>query len=156
MYEDDFADPIVRYREVTQQTTRSNPETMGRFHTNWLNMMYPRLRLAVTLLRDNGVIFVSIDDNEVHNLRKLCDEVFWEENFIAQVVWEKRFTRSNNAKMVAFLTDYILVYRKSDAVSYLRAPRTEKSDSIYSNPDNDPRGAWTSVLYVNPASKEPT
>ena len=154
VYEDDFADPMARYKEVTQQTTKSNPETMGRYHTNWLNMMYPRLRLAANLLTDDGVIFISIDDNEVTNLRKICDEVFGEENFVAQIVWEKRFTRSNNAKMFASLTDYILVYRKSEAVNYLRTPRTEKSDSIYSNPDNDARGAWTSVSYVNPATKE--
>lgn len=154
VYADDFADPMARYKEVTQQTTKSNPETMGRFHTNWLNMMYPRLRLAANLLRDDGVIFISIDDNEVDNLKKLCNEVFGEENFLAQIVWEKRFTRSNNARLFASLTDYILVYRKSDAVTYLRAPRTEKSDSIYNNPDNDPRGVWTSVSYVNPATKE--
>ena len=154
VYADDFADPMARYKEVTQQTTKSNPETMGRFHTNWLNMMYPRLRLAANLLRDDGVIFISIDDNEVDNLKKLCNEVFGEENFLAQIVWEKRFTRSNNARLFASLTDYILVYRKSDAVTYLRAPRTEKSDSIYNNPDNDPRGVWTSVSYVNPVTKE--
>ncbi|MFR8228324.1 MAG: site-specific DNA-methyltransferase [Anaeromassilibacillus sp.] len=154
VYEDDFADPMRRYVEVTQQTTKSNPETMGRYHTNWLNMMYPRLRLAANLLRDDGVIFISIDDNEVANLRKLCDEVFGEENFLTQITWEKRFTRSNNARLFASLTDYILVYRKSEAVSLLRAPRTEKSDSIYNNPDNDPRGVWTSVSYVNPATKE--
>ena len=154
VYEDDFADPMARYKEVTSQTTNSNPETMGRYHTNWLNMMYPRLRLASNLLVQNGLIFISIDDNEAANLKKLCDEVFGEENFLAQIVWEKRFTRSNNARMFASMTDYIIVYRKSDDVTYLRAPRTEKSDSIYSNPDNDPRGVWTSVSYVNPASKE--
>ena len=154
VYADDFADPMARYKEVTQQTTKSNPETMGRYHTNWLNMMYPRLRLAANLLRDDGVIFISIDDNEVDNLKKLCNEVFGEENFLACIVWEKRFTRSNNARLFASLTDYILVYRKSPTVDYLRAPRTEKSDSIYNNPDNDPRGVWTSVSYVNPATKE--
>ena len=86
VYADDFADPISRYKEITQQTTKSNPETMGRYHTNWLNMMYPRLRLAANLLRDDGVIFISIDDNEVDNLKKLCNEVFGEENFINQFV----------------------------------------------------------------------
>ena len=74
VYADDFADPMARYKEVTQQTTKSNPETMGRYHTNWLNMMYPRLRLAANLLRDDGVIFISIDDNEVDNIKKLCNE----------------------------------------------------------------------------------
>ena len=83
VYEDDFADPMARYKEITQQTTKSNPETMGRYHTNWLNMMYPRLRLAANLLKDDGVIFISIDDNEVFNLKKVCDEVFGEENFLA-------------------------------------------------------------------------
>ena len=84
VYEDDFADPMARYKEITQQTTQSNPETMGRYHTNWLNMMYPRLRLAANLLKDDGVIFISIDDNEVTNLKRICDEVFGEENFVAQ------------------------------------------------------------------------
>lgn len=86
VYEDDFKDPLAKYKEITSQTTKSNPETMGRYHTNWLNMMYPRLRLAANLLRDDGVIFISIDDNEVTNLRRLCDEVFGEENFVAQVI----------------------------------------------------------------------
>lgn len=154
VYTDDFADGIAHYKEVTGQATKSNPETAGRYHTNWLNMMYPRLKLARNLLTDDGVIFISIDENEQANLKKLCDEVFGEDNFVACIVWEKRFTRSNNARLFASLTDYILVYRKSSVVDYLRAPRTEKSDSIYSNPDNDPRGVWTSVSYVNPATKE--
>lgn len=154
VYTDDFADGIARYKEVTGQATKSNPETAGRYHTNWLNMMYPRLKLARNLLTDDGVIFISIDENEIANLRKICNEIFGEDNFVACIVWEKRFTRSNNARLFASLTDYILVYRKSSVVDYLRAPRTEKSDSIYSNPDNDPRGVWTSVSYVNPATKE--
>ncbi|MDE7054621.1 MAG: site-specific DNA-methyltransferase, partial [Oscillospiraceae bacterium] len=86
VYEDNFADPLARYKEVTAQTTKSNPETMGRYHTNWLNMMYPRLRLAANLLRDDGVIFISIDDGEQSNMRKLCDEVFGEENFMLQII----------------------------------------------------------------------
>ena len=154
VYTDDFADGIAHYKEVTGQATKSNPETAGRYHTKWLNMMYPRLKLARSLLTDDGVIFISIDDNEQANLKKICDEVFGEDNFLACIVWEKRFTRSNNARLFASLTDYILAYRKSSVVDYLRTPRTEKSDSIYSNPDNDPRGVWTSVSYVNPATKE--
>ena len=116
VYEDDFKDPLERYKEVTSQTTKSNPEYMGRFHTRWLNMMYPRLRLAANLLRDDGVIFVSIDSNEVHNLRKLCDEVFGEENFLADLVWEK--TRKNDARFFSIGHEYILVYAKSE--SFLR------------------------------------
>lgn len=114
VYADDFKDPMARYKEITQQTTKSNPETMGRFHTNWLNMMYPRLRLAANLLRDDGVIFISIDDNEVHNLRKLCDEVFGEENFLAQITVVNNLKGRNDRKNVATCHEYLLIYGKSD------------------------------------------
>ena len=90
VYEDDYADPLARYKEITAQTTKSNPETMGRFHTKWLNMMFPRLHLAANLLRDDGVIFISIDDNEAVNLIKICNEIFGEENFVGQFPWRKR------------------------------------------------------------------
>ncbi|MDO4301470.1 MAG: site-specific DNA-methyltransferase [Clostridia bacterium] len=111
VYEDDFADPMARYKEVTQQTTKSNPETMGRFHTNWLNMMYPRLMLASNLLTDDGVIFISIDDNEITNLRKLCNEVFGEENFVATltVIVKPEGRRYGH---FAKTHEYILVYAK--------------------------------------------
>ncbi len=111
VYEDDFKDPMARYKEVTEQTTKSNPETMGRFHTNWLNMMFPRLRLASNLLRDDGVIFISIDDNEVTNLRRLCDEVFGEENFVALLprVTKKAGKSTDN---IAINHDFLLVYGK--------------------------------------------
>ena len=112
VYEDDFKDPMAKYKEVTQQTTKSNPETMGRFHTNWLNMMYPRLRLASNLLRDDGVIFISIDDNEVINLRKLCDEVFGEENFVAQITREA-IKGGSQSKYLRITHDYILIYAKN-------------------------------------------
>ena len=145
VYEDDFADPMARYKEVTQQTTKSNPETMGRYHTNWLNMMYPRLRLAANLLRDDGVIFISIDDNEVDNLKKLCNEIFGEENFIAQFIWERAFAPKNDAKYVSNSHDYVLMYAKAlDSFSIGRLERTEEANSRYKNPDNDPRGDWTS------------
>ncbi|MFR4144443.1 MAG: site-specific DNA-methyltransferase [[Clostridium] leptum] len=113
VYADNFADPLARYKEVTEQTTKSNPETMGRYHTNWLNMMYPRLRLAANLLRDDGVIFVSIDDVELDNLKKLCNEVFGEENFIACLVYDKN--RKNDAKYFSIGHEYMLVYFKSTA-----------------------------------------
>lgn len=116
VYQDDFADPMARYKEVTQQTTKSNPETMGRFHTNWLNMMYPRLRLAANLLRDDGVIFISIDDAEVYNLKKICDEVFGEENYVATLVYDKN--RKNDAKYFSVGHEYMLVYFKSAATIY--------------------------------------
>lgn len=143
VYEDDFADPLARYKEVTQQTTKSNPETMGRFHTNWLNMMYPRLRLAANLLRDDGVIFISIDDNEVTNLRKICDEVFGEENFVAQLIWERAYSPKNDAKYISNSHDYVLMYAKYIEKFVIgRLPRTEEANARYQNPDNDPRGVW--------------
>ena len=113
VYEDDFADPMAKYKEVTQQTTKSNPETMGRFHTNWLNMMYPRLRLAANLLRDDGVIFISIDDNEVTNLRRLCDEVFGEENFVSELIWINNERGRSIDKYISNTNDFILMYAKS-------------------------------------------
>ena len=143
VYADDFADPMARYKEVTQQTTKSNPETMGRYHTNWLHMMYPRLRLAANLLRDDGVIFISIDDNEVTNLRKVCDEVFGEENFVASVIWEKKYSPANDAKWLSDNHDYILIYAKQKEIWRPKLlPRSDEQNSRYTNRDNDPRGVW--------------
>ena len=145
VYEDNFADPLTRYKEVTQQTTKSNPETMGRYHTNWLNMMYPRLRLAANLLRDDGVIFISIDDGEVHNLRKLCDEIFGEENFVTQLIWEKKFAPQNDDKYITAVHDYIILYAKNKITWQPKLqPRTGAALEKFKNPDNDPRGVWTS------------
>lgn len=126
VYEDDFADPMARYKEVTQQTTKSNPETMGRYHTNWLNMMYPRLRLAANLLKADGVIFISIDDNEVFNLKKICDEVFGEENCCGVV---SRLMKSGGAKGRFFSPniEYILVYAKNiNELGNFREPISEE------------------------------
>ncbi|WP_235184396.1 site-specific DNA-methyltransferase, partial [Agrilactobacillus composti] len=158
MYHDDFHDSYENYLRQTNQiddngmVTTTNKETNGRFHTDWLNMMYPRLKLARNLLTDDGIIFISIDDNELYNLRIIMNEIFGEINFLADITWEKRFTRSNNARTFSSVIDHILVYRKTMSLSHLREPRNEKSDSIYTNPDNDPRGVWTSVSYVNPAT----
>ncbi|GFI55068.1 hypothetical protein IMSAG013_00107 [Clostridiales bacterium] len=139
VYEDDFADPMARYKEVTQQTTKSNPETMGRYHTNWLNMMYPRLRLAANLLRDDGVIFISIDDNEVTNLRKVCDEVFGEENFVGCAVWKRRTSSAMDQSKVSTDHEYVLIYHRGKFEPF---KGHEKDYKGYSNPDNDPRGPW--------------
>lgn len=117
VYEDDFADPLARYKEVTAQTTKSNPETMGRYHTNWLNMMYPRLRLAANLLQDDGVIFISTDDGEQSNMRKLCDEVLGEENFMAQIIWQKVYSPRMDVQGFSTSHDYILCYVKSSIES---------------------------------------
>ena len=115
VYEDDFTDPLMRYKEVTQQTTKSNPETMGRYHTNWLNMMYPRLLLAANLLRDDGVIFISIDDNEMDNLKKLCNEALGEENFLACIANVNNPKGRSDERNFATAHEYILVYQKMGA-----------------------------------------
>ena len=141
VYEDDFSDPIAKYKEITGQATKSNPESMGRFHTAWLNMMYPRLRLAHNLLRDDGVMFISIDDNEVHNLRKICDEVFGEENFVAQIVWEKRYAPQNAVQWFSEMHDFILVYAKNrEQWRPNLLERTHEMNARYKNLDNDPSG----------------
>ena len=160
VYEDDFADPMARYKEITQQTTKSNPETMGRYHTNWLNMMYPRLRLAANLLKDDGVIFISIDDNEVTNLKRICDEVFGEENFVAQLIWQRAFSPKNDAKYISNSHDYVLMYAKNiENFKIGRLPRTEEANARYQNLDNDPRGPWMSsdlsVKTYNPSTDYP-
>lgn len=129
VYEDDFADPLARYKEVTEQTTKSNPETMGRFHTNWLNMMYPRLRLAANLLRDDGVIFISIDDNEVTNLRKVCDEVFGEENFYTQIIVQSN-KRGQTYKQISKTHEYMLVYTKHTETEFNELEKSDDNNDL--------------------------
>lgn len=153
VYADDFADPMARYKEVTQQTTKSNPETMGRYHTNWLNMMYPRLRLAANLLRDDGVIFISIDDVEIDNLKKLCNEIFGEENFVAQFIWQSRQNKDNrNITGVSIDHEYVACYTKQFGHRVFRG--TDRKTEQYKNPDNDPRGPWTSANMVGLATAD--
>lgn len=105
--------------------------------------MYPRLQLARNLLTDDGVIFISIDDNEVHNLRKICDEVFGEENFVSQLIWERAYSPKNDAKYISNSHDYVIMYAKTIAQYKIgRLPRTDEANARYQNPDNDPRGVW--------------
>ena len=123
-------------------------------HSSWLSMMEERLRLAKEWMREDGVIFVSIDDVEQSRLKLLLDSVFSQNNFVASIAWWKRHGRNNNAKICSDVKDFLLWYRKTDRLSHAHEPRTELSNASYSNPDNDPRGPWTSISYVNPASKE--
>ena len=116
VYTDDFADGIAHYKEVTGQATKSNPETAGRYHTNWLNMMYPRLKLARNLLTGDGVIFISIDENEIANLRKICNEIFGEDNFIGTFIWRKKDGGGQAKDYFVIEHEYIVGYRKSDAL----------------------------------------
>ncbi|GAB6071266.1 site-specific DNA-methyltransferase [Thiomicrorhabdus hydrogeniphila] len=125
----------------------------ARTHSGWLSFMFPRLLLARDLLKEDGVIFISIDDNEQANLKLLCDEVFGEANFVANIVWQKKYSVSNDDPGIAAMHDYILVYQKSDKFSRNLLPRTEKQQERYTNPDNDPRGVWTSGEYVSSKSK---
>ena len=162
VYEDDFAESAEEYRsrsgQFDEQGNRlvTNAESNGRFHTDWLNMIYPRLKVAYDLLRMDGVIFISIDDHEVDNLKKICNEIFGEKNFIAQVVWERAYSPINLMKQFSASHDYILCYARNIEQAVCNGiPRSEEADSRYSNPDNDPRGVWKpSDLSVGPAVEE--
>ena len=149
VYEDDFADSVDGYRarsgQYDEQGNRlvTNAESNGRFHTDWLNMIYPRLKVARDLLTEDGVIFISIDDHEVDNLKKVCNEIFGEKNFVAQLVWERAYSPKNDARFISNSHDYILMYARSiNDFTIGRLERTEEANARYSNPDNDPRGDW--------------
>uniref|UniRef100_E6QNL8 Site-specific DNA-methyltransferase (Adenine-specific) n=1 Tax=mine drainage metagenome TaxID=410659 RepID=E6QNL8_9ZZZZ len=160
IYPDNYSESLQTYLEYTGQTGEegkrfsSNTDTDGRFHSKWLNMMYPRLYLARDLLRDDGVIFISIDDGEVENLRRLCNEVFGEENFVANIVWQKKYAVSNDDPGIAPMHDYVLAYSRSSQFLRNLLPRTEKQIQRYVNLDNDPRGPWSSDNYISNKSKE--
>lgn len=152
IYPDNYAESLDTYLEYAGmkdsegRTFSTNTANEGRFHTKWLNMMYPRLYLARNLLREDGVIFISIDDNEVENLRRICDEIFGEENFVAQFIWEKRTNRENR-KVVSTRHDYVVCYcreRREGVRPISQLPMNAKALSNYKNPDNDPRGLWKS------------
>ena len=155
VYEDDFAQSTEEYLANSGQYDEEgnrlvkNMDTNGRFHTDWLNMIYPRLKLAKDLLSDDGVIFVSIDDNELGNLQKICDEIFGEENFESCVAWRRRTNQPNDkSKMIAKVAEYILVYAKNsvylaESKGFYGVPLTNERKLEYKNPDNDPRGPWT-------------
>ena len=158
IYNDDFKQSFDEYEEesghVDEDGNRMkvNHETDARFHSKWCSMIYSRLRLARNLLADDGVIFISIDDNEQANLKKICDEVFGGYNFLAQVVWERAFSPINLKKHFSESHDYILCYAENLSKAVCNGlPRSEEANNRYSNPDNDPRGAWTSGdLSVGP------
>lgn len=140
-YRDGNGNWLVDRNSVLKQNNEGN----GRFHTDWLNMIYPRLRLARDLLADDGVIFISIDDNEQENLKKICDEIFGSSNFIAELVWERAYAPKNDAKYISNSHDYVLMYALDiNTFQIGRLPRTEVANARYQNPDNDPRGAWKS------------
>ena len=159
IYDDDFCEDreayLLRSNQKGDEGMRliANAESNGRFHSDWLSTLYPRLRLSRNLLTDNGAIFISIDDREVASLRKVCDEVFGDDNFVANIVWQKKYAVSNDDPGIAPMHDHILVYRKTGAFSRNLLPRTDKQLSRYKNEDNDPRGPWSSDNYVSNKSK---
>ncbi len=148
IYEDDFAEDSESYLQRSNQKDEAgnrlvaNNESNGRFHSDWLSMMYARLKLARNLLKENGCIFMSIDDGEISNLRKMCDEIFGHENFVAQIIWKKRSTPPND-KVIAAQHDYILVYSKGTDYALNLRKRSDEQISRYKNPDNHPKGPWT-------------
>lgn len=158
VYKDNFKDGVQNYLEQTGQVDAegnvlsTNTESNGRFHTDWLNMMYARLKLAKNLLTNDGVIFISIDDSEVKNLRQICDEIFGENNFVSNLIWQKKFSRSNDATYFSTMHDHILCYCKKNIKQFEDGwrlgllPRGEEMPAGYGNPDNDERGIWTSVV----------
>jgi len=159
VYPDNFQDNIKNYLELTGQQEggkkiSSNTEASGRFHTDWLNMMYPRLKLARNLLQDDGAIFVSIDDTELGNLQTVLTEIFGEENFQANISWQKRYTRSNNTVDFTTVVEHLLVFSKSEDFIVNLLERTREADARYSNPDNDSRGPWKGASFLNPATPQ--
>lgn len=160
IYPDNYAESLRTYLEYTGQVDAegrrfgTNTEADGRFHSRWLNMMYPRLYLARNLLRQDGVVFVTIDDRELSNLRKVMDEIFGEENFVAQIEWQKRYTRSNNTDDFTSVIDHICVYRRSESFRVSLLPRDEQADARFTNPDNDPRGPWKATPFLNQVGPE--
>ena len=149
VYKDNFTQDKAEYEQENaikdeyNQRLITNPETSGRYHSDWLTMMYPRLKLARNLLSDDGVIFIHIDDNEVHNLRKICDEIFGEGNFVANIIWQKKYAPQNDAKWFTDSHDHIILYAKSKLNwDIIPLPRTEKQNKYYINDDNDGKGIW--------------
>jgi len=139
VYKDSFQDNLKSYKEMNLENYKTNAETNGRFHTEWLNLMYPRLKVARSLLTEDGVIFISIDENEQHNLKKVCDEIFGEHNFITEFVWRKRTGSNDSINLVSIDHEVIVCYGKSNSVVF---NGVEKAFENYKNPDNDPRGDW--------------
>lgn len=162
VYEDDFAQSSEEYLansgQFDEQGNRmfTNTESNGKFHTDWLNMIYPRLKVARDLLTDDGVIFISIDDNEAKNLKNISDEIFGERNFLAQIVWERAFAPINLMKHFSPSHDYIICYAKNIEKAICHGiERSKEANDRYSNPDNDPRGVWSSSdISVGPAIQD--
>ena len=160
IYEDDYSDGLGAYLRQTQQVDdagvrrSSRAELDGRRHSRWLSMMAPRLELARALLRPDGCIFVCVDHTESHHLRLLMNEVFGEENFVAQIAWQKRYTRANNTERFTSVVDQILLYQRSSEFKPNLLPRTDRDLTEFRNPDEDPRGPWKLTSFLNQVPPE--
>jgi len=154
VYKDKFGDTIENYREQAGLDGQSNADTSGRFHSAWCSMMYPRLRLARELLSDDGVIFISIDDNEQKNLSNICDEIFGTACFVTDIVWRSADASNNDAKTFSADFNHTLVYSKMPGWLAQRLPRRAEDNEHYKNPDNDPRGPWFSGNVSSPNPRE--
>ena len=156
VYEDDFAESSAEYLansgQFDEQGNRlvTNTESNGRFHTDWLNMIYPRLKVARDLLTDDGVIFISIDDNEYETLTMLCNEIFGESCFVTDIAWRSADSSNNDAKQFSADFNHTLVYSKKTSWQPYKLARSEKNNEHYKNPDNDPRGPWFSGILSSP------
>lgn len=155
IYRDDFSSSLEDYEDeqgaIDDEGNRlfKNTDSNGRFHSDWCTMIYPRLLLARNLLREDGVIFISIDDNEQDNLKKICDEVFGMSNFVAQLPYVKRVSPANDSKWYSGDHEYVLIYGKNKELWHpKKTERTEEHNQYYKNPDNDPRGPWNSAAYT--------
>src|SRR5437763_2359768 len=153
IYPDNYSDPLETYLQLTGQADAegnlltTNPETSGRYHSSWLSMIYPRLFLARQLLRDDGLICVSVDDHEVHHLRLVLNEIFGEENFVATCVWQKRYSREHRG-IIGDVHDYLIFYaRQKELLAQFRnlLPMGEESEAVYKNPNEDPKGRWRGI-----------
>ena len=150
VYNDDFAESAEEYLahsgQLDEEGNRlvANTESNGRFHTDWVNMIYPRLKLAKDLLAEDGVIFISIDDNEKDNMKKICDEIFGESNFFSCVSWHRNYASANDSKTFSNVIDYVLIYQKSSLFVRNLLPRTEKQNALYKYDSNDGKGRWRS------------
>lgn len=160
IYDDDFSEGSSVYLQKSNQLDNNgnrlvaNTSANGRFHSDWLSLMYARLRMARNLLSDDGAIFINIDDSELANLKVICDEIFGEGNFIANVAWKHTQQSKNDEKYFARVYNSLLIYRKSDSLSKFRFPRTDEDNKNYSNSDNDPRGQWRAGDVRSPSFRK--
>ncbi|MFZ0389361.1 MAG: site-specific DNA-methyltransferase, partial [Calditrichia bacterium] len=161
VYKDNFSkdaqEELIESGQKDEYNQRlvANPETAGRYHSDWLSMMYPRLKLARNLLDKDGAIYISIDDNEVDSLEKICKDIFGEINFVSKLVWKKRVSPANDSQWFSSDHEYLVVFAKDKETWYPnRLERSEKQNSYYKNPDNDPNGPWNSAAYTCNKNKD--